>query len=316
MAKSDSLSLGSAVEGDLSGLAELMARENGGSQSEAYLRWWYLENPAEGYSLEIARDKGAIVGMATINDAILFMDRGRFRFGIPQKVLVDSRLRGKGLFGRLYRAAETLSWKRGVDGFITFTNSASTPIFLSRFGYLRGVSPDVLLFASSPSALFRHRRFEVHDCLPREALSLNVPPAKAGFLKDEKYLAWRYCSFSAGQFVFLRVEGTASVPGEGWAVLKRTKKFGLPIFLLMDLIGAGRDLRSRMLEISIAYATRECRVGLVALDSPDYARTVRSSIHIRLRNRFNFLVKGRNSDETGRLSATPFEFSFGDLDFT
>lgn len=316
MATSDSLVLCSATEDDLPGLVELMIRESGGNQSEAHLRWWYLHNPAKGYSLEIAKDVVGIVGMATINDAMLFLNRGRARFGMPQKVLVDTRLRGKGLFGRLYRSAETLAWKRGVDGFITFTNSASTPIFLAKFGYLRGVSPDVLLFPSSPLALIRHQQFEEHKQLPREALSLNGPPIKAALIKDGEYLAWRYCSLPAGQLIFLKINGTASAPGEGWAILKRTKKLGLPILLLMDLIGSGSALRNHMLEIAIAFATRDCSVGLVALDSSEFAGAARSSVHFRLRNRLNFLVKGRNVDETVRLSMTPFEFAFGDLDFT
>lgn len=316
MATSDSLVLRTAADDDFSGLVELMAREDGVARSEAYLRWWYQLNPAGGYSLEIARDAAGIVGMATINDAMVHWGPGRARFGMPQKVLVDARLRGKGLFGKLYRSAETRAWNRGVEGFITFTNSASTPIFLARFGYLRGVSPGVLLFPPSPLAYFRNLPIEEYDRLPREALSLNPPPSKTGLIKDAGYLEWRYCSPPAGRFVFLRIEGNAAPQGEGWAILKRTKKMGLPILLLMDLIGSGSGLRNRMLEVCVAYAGLSRTFGLAALESSDFAGAVRSSMHIRLRNRFNFLVKGRNEGETGFLSKTPFEFSFGDLDFT
>ena len=92
-------------EADLSALAAFMRTHGNPGADEEHLRHWYLRNPTGSSAVMLGRLDGRIVGMATTNDHWFNGPEGRAIVGMPQKVLTDTSLRGKGIFGKLYRAS-------------------------------------------------------------------------------------------------------------------------------------------------------------------------------------------------------------------
>src|SRR5437868_5540133 len=131
-------------------VSAFMQAEHQERSDAEYLRHWYFRNPIAGSAMLIGEREGSVVGMATMNVHHFRGPAGLALAAMPQKVLTHASLRGQGIFGRLYRACETVCLARGVDFFITVTNAASTPIFLAKFGYQRAPSPTLGLMLPMP----------------------------------------------------------------------------------------------------------------------------------------------------------------------
>ncbi len=308
--------LSSASKGDLPEVAVLMRAELGEDIDPEDLKWWFLSNPAGGASIELARDETGVVGMATINDCVIRYDGIPRRFGMPQKVLVSGSRRGKGLFGRLYRASESSALRRGITGFLTFTNAASTPIFLSKFGYRRGRCPDILVFPWNARCAAFGPTFEVVKDFPPTKMGASPLQVSGGLSKDWNYYRWRYRTHKPDRFVVLKVLGGGNGVEVGWVVLKCARKRGLTITLVMDILARDEGSLSLVLDAAAKYSARRGAVALLALDDGLATKAAKGRFKIVTRGRLNFLVKGTDMTETGRLSDFTFAFRFGDLDFT
>lgn len=192
-------------EAELAETEALMEQESG-PVSPGYLRWWFFENPARLFSFFVLKVDGLISGMATMNGFKFATPDGHKLVGMPQKVLVRKELRGKGYFGELYFSSERDNLQKKSDFFLTFTNAASTPIFLGKFGYKRGICPDVVVIPFDPGALLKTARCSVVEAIdpaPGFAASLQF---ENGIVKDREFMSWRYSLFRAEQYVILRVE--------------------------------------------------------------------------------------------------------------
>lgn len=294
---------------DLEVLAAFM-REHGGSNTDAhYLRHWYFDNPSRSASLIAGWINGAIVGMATTNDHYFEKQGEEPRLvAMPQKVLTDPSVRGKGVFGKLYEASEAACLERGVDLFLTVTNAASTPIFLKRFGYQRLTSPTLIAMAARPG---RVEYREVTDALPAFIPSSG---SKWRMRKDEEHFRWRYASTSASKHRILHI--SSSGRSLGTAVLRPLRKGGLPFILLMDLIPERSELGAELLNAVRRIAWHQQAVGILALGEDQLRPWVRQQFPRLARSSgFNLLVKGKNEAHTHELTSQSFELAFGDLDF-
>lgn len=302
------------LETELAETAALMTDELGAPVSPDYLQWWYFLNPTGVFSFFVLKREGRIAGMATMNDFQFTMTEGVKLVGMPQKVLVAEELRGQGLFGALYFAAERENLQKKADFFLTFTNAASTPIFLKKFGYRRGVCPDLVIIPFDPFALLKSRRYEVASAIASSPGGGAALRFENGIKKDREFLRWRYSAFRPEQYVVLRVGEEAGVLG--WVVLKKTRKFGLPFVLLMDLVADEPAAVETLVDQAALYCFRRFSAALAALDHPGISAALSKRRHRRIAGRFNFLVKGRDEEATEALSRARFSFSFGDLDFT
>lgn len=301
---------------DLPETVALMREDLGASAVDAaFLAWWYWENPSGLRSLQAARVDGRLVGLATMNGFRLRTGEGPIPVGMPQNVVVEAASRGRGYFGTLYRASEARMKGQGVERFLTFTNEASTPIFLKKLGYLRGRVPCLRFLLSNPLDLLRpNTSLEVRD-LDRGLFAGLGPSPVHGIVKDYGYYRWRYLTFRPEQYRVLSIR-RADGGAEGYAFLKPTKKRGLPIVLLMDIVLApGADplaavlaVRRRCLELGAA--------GLLMFVCGPEGEAAARLLGIRFANRFNFLVKGRDPTETAAWAEASFQFQLGDLDFT
>jgi len=298
-----------AILADLDALAAFM-RHHGTSHATAeYLRHWYFGNPSGSASLMVGWSEGRIVGMATTNDHhFQRMGNATALVGMPQKVLTDESIRGKGVFGKLHRASEAACLERGVDFFLTVTNAASTPIFLSKFGYHRAASPGLIALAARPG------RALVRSVAPPAPRAANAPVHAWSMHKDAAHFAWRYAPFPGAEHRVLEV-GPPNSP-QGVIMLRKVRKLGLPFQLLMDALPTtgqhGRDL----LLAARAVAWREGCAGVLVLEQEHLSPWLKGQYPRLLRSSgFNLLVKGRDAMHTQALIDEGFELAFGDLDF-
>lgn len=299
----------SAVPGDLGALAAFMRGQGNTTASATYLRHWYFGNPSGSASVIIGEREGRIVGMATTNDHVFHREgRGSALVAMPQKVLTDAAERGRGIFGRLYRASEEACVARGVDHFLTVTNAASTPIFLGKFGYVRLPSPRLLLFPASPFGPRSH---------PAE-LPGPPPERPAGsawsMRKDAAHFTWRYAA-EVGGHVRIRSVGPPEAP-LATVITRKLHKKGVPFLLVHDVLLTEPRHTSNVIDALRRLAWQERCVAVMLLKEgwcggigPRWTpRWERSS-------GFNLLVKGRDTEHTRMLAQEPFELAFGDLDF-
>ncbi|TCZ73113.1 hypothetical protein [Flaviaesturariibacter aridisoli] len=292
------------------GLLYALVRANGGNErlEPAFLQHWYFNNPSHSFSIETVWLDGRPEGMATSNN-FRFRINGRERLvAMPQNVLTSDAVRGKGLFGKLYFRTEAANRAAGADTFLTFTNELSTPIFLQKFGYRRGRCPDVLLHPFHPLALLSSYRFRT--LAGPEALPLSTlhRPENA-LLKDAAWYGWRYAAYAPGVIRFVEVSKGGRVLGA--LVLKKEKKKGLPFFLLMDAVAPDEATFAEVLRAAPVAATR---AGAPFLLMYDAGFAPPRGPYKRIRNRFNFLVKGTDAADTEALAETDFRLFFGDMD--
>jgi hypothetical protein len=304
--------LAKTEEKDLGAIADFIRRENNDSHiSEEYLNWWYFQNPSNSFSLWHYLFENKIVGMATTNNFHLQTASGKQTAAMPQKVLTSASMRGKGLFGKLYWQTEKDNLANNVNCFLTITNEMSTPIFLEKFGYLRGLCPDVITILPSPASFIKTKNYVL---VKADSIKDSQEPQNNAFIKTAEHFLWRYSSASEEKCVTLKIKGNNGAIA-GFVFLKKIYKKRLPLYILLDLLILQESEVERLLAEAVKYATRKFSLGLLALDHEKLSSHWQKFVHRRVENRFNFLAKGRNNEETKQLSKTKFNFTFGDLDF-
>lgn len=297
---------------DLDAIADFICQENNDSHiSEEYLRWWYFQNPSDSFAFRHYLFDGKIVGMATTNNFHIKTADGKGTAAMPQKVLTSASMRGKGLFGKLHQQTEEDNIAAGVDHFLTITNEMSTPIFLGKFGYLRGICPDVITILPSVTGLVKSKNYET---VVADSITHSEKPLDNAFIKSAEHFQWRYSPVSGEESIILKVRASDGKIA-GFVFLKKIYKKRLPLYVLLDLLILEKSETERLLTEAIKYATKKLSLGLLALDREDLSGHWKKFAHRRVKNRFNFLVKGLDEKETKRLAETKFNFTFGDLDF-
>lgn len=311
--------LRNATSADIPSLSALINVENDGKTTSDYIEHWYWKNPFGSHSIIVCEDHGTIKGLASTNNFRWVLHGDLKRVGFPQKVLTSEEIRGQGYFGQLYLQNEKDNFlSQEVDFFLTFTNAASTPIFLKKLGYAKGMSPAVALLPSWPSVgkvqgKVRHvTHFDDHF------LTRWKPWVVANALdKTSTYIQWRYdraASPDGEPYELLEFSDETAI--KGYAVLKRTVKAGLRMFYLADVITDRSAYVSELITASRRFARKHGAFGLFLLEN-DQTRPYLSSSVIKwvMKDKLNFLVKGQTEEQTNALSITPFHFWFGDLDF-
>jgi hypothetical protein len=282
------------------------------SATPEYLQWWFMNNPVSS-SMQHALLNGRIAGFASTNNFKMYYEGEEKTVAMPQKVLTDSQLRGKGLFSKLYFKTEEENIQLNhVDFFLTFTNDASTPIFINKFGYKRGISPDVLLIFPGLNVLLSKHVYSVVE-LPEKKSEYHFTASTLSnsIIKNAEYFRWRYFSFS-NEIIMLTSENGAETQS---IFLKRVVKSKIPFYAVLDIVAESEAGVTQMLRYALHYSLRKLSAGLMTLDHPQINSAMKNFLHYKVKNRFHFLVKGKNQEETNTLAATKFNFTFGDLDF-
>jgi hypothetical protein len=291
---------------DTEALAAFINKENpaGDPVKGSFLKWWFFGINDHDSTVCYSIDNNLVTGLACTRNFKLLYKGEPHTIAMPQKVLTASGLRKKGLFSRLYYATESLNGDKKVLIHLTITNAASTPIFLGKFGYQRGQSPDVILLPTI-TGITGKTLFSAADKQTVAITSGFAQPDNA-IMKDQAYFHWRYLDHQDDSETILQDKTTGNF------IFLKIKKFkNIPSAFLLDTTFTLSNEHYRSL----------CRFllkkGILLLLVLQRKQEINQELplHFTIKNRFNFLVKGRNEKETEELAGITFKLDFGVLDF-
>ena len=305
---------------DLDGICSLMKEENDGNVSNEYLENWYWKNPFKSHSLIICEENGKTLGISSTNNFKMNIHGTEKLIAFPQKVLTSNEIRGKGFFSKLYFENEKDNIdNQKVDHFLTFTNEMSTPIFLDKFGYKRGISPSITILPTLPrfQRADPKRMREVNELDDKYLSDKDLIQRPESIIKDRKYYDWRYGQELNGtdkSFIKLEIFNEDLILG--YAILKKVVRMKLPFFYLTEIITHSKDYIPDIIRSARCYSSSKGAFGLMLINNYMTDNSIDNySFKLTIKNRLNFLVKGKSQIETEELAITSFNFSFGDLDF-
>jgi len=275
---------------------------------------WYFNNHSQSQGLIIVEENNKVEGLCSTNHFKFNLMGEDTLIAFPMKVLTSPKIRGKGMFSKLYWKNQEVCFKdEGVDFFINFPNAVSSPIFLAKFEYLEGVCSDL---AFMPSKLLgtSASRYTSISTLPKTFFNEAVLTKINGFTKDYSYFHWRYetaVSTETDKYEFISLDNQGGI-----AILKQDTKKGLPIYLLLDVIVKDQSQIADVMDSARRYAGRRLKCGVLSFIH-DYNRNYISPLKLKkvFTKPFNFSVKGKTPDETQKLTQVNFNFELGDLDF-
>ena len=163
----ENILLRQATPEDMPSMAALIkADTNDPNMTADYLHWWYFQNPNGGYSLPVCDIDGNIEGVASgINFRYLLREGGEQLITNSQNGYTSLLLRGKKMYGKLYYMGEKMNFEEQKVAFIIgFSNHNSTPIFLNRFAFQRGISPAICFLPFVPKKILSlFPAFQYHE---------------------------------------------------------------------------------------------------------------------------------------------------------
>jgi hypothetical protein len=289
-----------------------LALNNGGGKkfTKEFIENWYLNNPSNSRSLCKVVSEGQIEGYATTNNFMFNIAEKPCLVAMPQNVLTSVKIRGKGLFNKLYFKTESDNLNENkVDLFLTFTNKLSTPIFLNKFSYQRGKCPDLLFTPFNPFDFFSPYKFVPLSSVD-EIPFASIYKFDNAMQKDAAHFKWRYKLYSKEELRIVAVKEKDQTIG--YLFLKVQKQKGIKILILMDVISENEYNFNKVIEAAFAYSTKHFFVGLLMFAGA--FKLKKRILRLRIKNRLNFLVKGKTKNSTEELSLIDFNFFFGDLD--
>ena len=310
MSNASDLVIREATERDTPALSAFMQAQKQPRSSVEYLRHWYFHAPVKGGTVIVGERDGAVIGMATMTAHRFQQGHSTALVAMPQKVLTDSALRGQGIFGKLYRASESACLEKGADFFLTVTNAASTDIFLNKFGYVRLPSPRMAVMLP----LFG--KVETRSPIAADVVTSTASKESDVWrmMKDSAHHQWRFIDHPLREYVM----ASCSMKGEelGVVFLKRIKKKGVPVMLLLDMVPRYEARLPQLLRAARKLTWKHRAFALLCLHEETFAQAIKDNSPIAQRSSgFNFLVKGKDDAHTRELASQRFEISFGDLDF-
>ena len=293
-------------------LHELALKNDGnGSLTPENFDHWYFRNPSKSNSLWKVVCNGETEGYATTNNFKYVIQGKEYLIALPQNVLTSEKVRGGGLFGKLYYLTEKDNLEeKGVDMFLTSTGAMSTDIFLKKFGYVRGFLPSVLVKFASPRVLFSRGNFSLIQDVNSLSFETDYQIENAR-IKNMEYLKWRYSQCNKKVLRVISV----SVKNEiiGYAFLIVRKMYGLPTLMLADMICKREENIADLIDACHVFATRNMFAAVIMFELNYNCR--RRGINVTMKNHLNFLSKGKTPEETKWLSTRKLNYFFGDLDF-
>ena len=222
-------------------------------------------------------------------------------------------MRGMGLFSKVYFASEQHNLVEGVDFLLTFTNAASTPIFINKFNYSKGLPPKLYFLPSSPLHFFCSINIKPVDDFKEQFFIEELTTINNSIQKNLKYFEWRYLANNPDQYIILELSSGENI--NGYVILKERKIKGIKFALLMDLIVNNPNEVDLLIKETRKWASKNYYLGLIALENELYKNTLSSYLKINTGKKFNFLVKGTEIHRQEKLEHEKFNFFLGDLDF-
>jgi Acetyltransferase (GNAT) domain len=276
----------------------------GGAMGGNTFDWWFDGNPAGSVRSVAVRD-GGVVGVAG-HSLCRMVVGGQERLGqFSVHAVTAPEARGLGIFRALEVRHEEQGRDLGSACVLGFASAPTRPIFLGPLGWTqidrRRVWARPLPIGRRTARARAVERFgERHDGTYASA----APRLRNHVVRDSRYLNWRYAD-SPRRYGMLESEDG------GFAVVGFTKRRGLRLALLMELVPAGRDVGA-LLHGALA-AARGC-VAVLAVPSPALPRS-RLLRHGFLPTPYRLDLMGKGLAEPLDARSGAWSVSLGDTDF-
>jgi hypothetical protein len=276
----------------------------GGAMGGTMFDWWFDGNPA-GSLRSIAVREGEVVGAAGHSLYRLVVD-GRQRLGqYSVHAATTPSARGLGIFRALELRHEEHGRDWGSTCVLAFASAPTRPLFLGPLGWTQ-IDRRRVWARPLPVGLRggRARRLDRFEDRHETVAAAASPRLRNHLLRDGRYLNWRYAESPRGYRMLEADRG-------GFAVVGLTRRRGLRLALLMELLGEDDDVPSLLRG---ALAAARGSAALLAAPSPvlTRARLLRHGF-LPTTYRLDFMGKGLSEPLDSRSGA--WTVSLGDTDF-
>jgi hypothetical protein len=314
MIKSKNIETLPVSSAQLDEISHFIALENDHKNMQsAYLKWWYYKNPSNSWSFIKVLVNKKLGGIATTNNFLFNYNGQTVKVAMPQKVLTAKSMRGKGLFSKAYFSSEENNLEEGVDFFLTFTNKASTPIFINKFKYSRGIAPKLYFAPSLPINVLCNSKSTLVDDIDDGFYSNGLISVRNSITKGQNHIQWRYFTFNPDQYLILKIEKEQKTIG--YCILKeKILVAGVKAIMLMDLIIKDEANIKEVLKRLKIWSAKSCYLGILFLQN-DLIENGISGVYFNTFKKFNFLIKGTSIHRQSDIEKCIFNFFLGDLDF-
>lgn len=200
-----------------------------GETTPALWKWkHYTSNgQPEGLLLVAEAEDGTFAGMFAVQPVRYACGEEYVTVVQTDDVIIDPAHRGCGLIRKLYHDAWSLCEKRGDNGFISFCNEASYPIF-RKYGsvdmgdiYARNTAKSLLpVYAQKNAAAWDGWQLALSDEMPED---LFYPRRTDGFTmeKNDAFMRWKFVDNPDGPFRWLAIRKDGQLLG--WMVVQVTQ---------------------------------------------------------------------------------------------
>jgi hypothetical protein len=273
-----------------------------GAMGGVVFDWWFDGNPAGSMRSVAVRD-GEVVGAAGHSLCRLVVD-GRHRLAqFSVHAATTPSARGLGIFRSLERRHEEQGRDWGSICVLGFVSGPTRPIFTGPLGWTR-IDRRRVWARPLPIGRKRARRIDRFEERHESAAAAIAPRLRNHVLRDRRYLNWRFAESPRGYRML-------EAPLGGFAVVGFTRRGGLKVALVMELIGEDDDLA---LLVPAALAAARGSLVLLAVPSPVLSRS-RLLRHGFVPTRYRLDLMGKGLAEPLDSRSEAWTVSLGDTDF-
>jgi Acetyltransferase (GNAT) domain len=273
-----------------------------GAMGGVVFDWWFDGNPAGSMRSVAVRD-GEVVGAAGHSLCRLVVD-GRHRLAqFSVHAATTPSARGLGIFRSLERRHEEQGRDWGSICVLGFVSGPTRPIFTGPLGWTR-IDRRRVWARPLPIGRKRARRIERFEERHETAAAAIAPRLRNHVLRDSRYLNWRFAESPRGYRML-------EAPLGGFAVVGFTRRGGLRVALVMELIAEEEDLS---LLVPAAVAAARGSLVLLAVPSPVLSRS-RLLRHGFVPTRYRLDLMGKGLAEPLDSRSEAWTVSLGDTDF-
>lgn len=274
----------------------------GGAMGGETFDWWFDGNPA-GSLRSVATREAKVVGVAGHSRCRLVIDEAERAGQFSVHAVTAPEARGLGIFRALEVRHEEQGTEQGSACVLAFASAPTRPLFLQPLGWTQ---IDRRRVWARPLPLGRPGlpspgRFEARH---EDAYAASIHVLRNHVIRDSRYLNWRYVD-SPREYRLLEADDG------GFAVVGFTRRRGMRLALLMELVGPSEDRRALLRG---ALAAARGSAALLAVPSPvlPRSRLLRHGF-IPTLYRLDFMGKGLAQPLDARSEA--WTVSLGDTDF-
>lgn len=215
----------------------LMREVYGEALSEEEFDWYFGRAPVREPVLNVAEDDGRVGGFAAMMPARALVDGLETRVAFAVHAATHPASRGKGIFSRLELANEQQAANGGAEIALGFTNRLAGPILVGSLGWRDLYRMRIWARPSAPLRAARARGGTIERFTQAQERAWRAVAAAWGscLVRDAAYLTWRYTEAPR--------DYRAVASENGYAVVGRTVRRGIPLAVVCDLVGPAGELR-------------------------------------------------------------------------